>query len=82
MQLEATLGGPEKASMVMLAFGAGTLPAVMGAGMFTGLLASMAKAKQLRQIAGLLIIIMALATAFWPMQHTHDPANHLHDSAL
>ena len=73
LAVAATVGEPVKASMVMLAFGVGTLPAVMGAGLFTGLLASMARAKHLRQIAGLLIVAMALATAFWPMDHhAHD----------
>jgi uncharacterized protein len=73
LAVAATVGEPVKASMVMLAFGAGTLPAVMGAGLFTGLLASMARAKNLRQIAGVSIIAMALATAFWPLdQHAHD----------
>jgi uncharacterized protein len=73
LAVAATVGEPVKASMVMLAFGAGTLPAVMGAGLFTGLLASMARAKHLRQIAGISIIAMALATAFWPLdQPAHD----------
>ena len=73
LAVAATVGEPVKASMVMLAFGAGTLPAVMGAGLFTGLLASMARVKHLRQIAGISIIAMALATAFWPMDHyVHD----------
>ena len=81
LAVAATVGEPVKASLVMLAFGAGTLPAVMGAGMFTGLLASMARAKHLRQIAGIAIIVMALVTAFWPMNHGngHDHSvNHIH----
>lgn len=76
LAVAATVGEPVKASLVMLAFGVGTLPAVMGAGMFTGLLASFARVKQLRQIAGVLIIAMALATAFWPMDHSGDHADH------
>ncbi len=71
LAVAATVGDPIKASIVMLAFGAGTLPAVMGAGLFTGLLAAMARAKHLRQIAGLSIIAMALATTFWPMNMEH-----------
>ena len=80
LAVAATVGEPVKASLVMLAFGAGTLPAVMGAGMFTGLLASMARAKHLRQIAGVLIIVMALATAFWPMDHSGGHSNHTQHS--
>jgi len=68
----ATTGDPAKASLVMLAFGAGTLPAVMGAGLFTGLLASLAKAKHMRQVAGVTIIVMALLTLFLPHQHTTE----------
>ena len=81
LAVAATAGDPVKASLVMLAFGAGTLPAVMGAGLFTGLLASMARAKHLRKIAGISIIVMALVTAFWPMEHSggHDHSvNHVH----
>lgn len=75
LAVAATAGDPVKASLVMLAFGAGTLPAVMGAGLFTGMLAAMAKIKHLRQIAGLLIIAMALVTTFWPMNMDHDVQN-------
>ena len=81
LAVAATVGEPIKASMVMLAFGAGTLPAVMGAGLFTGFLASMARIKYLRQFAGVSIIAMALMTAFWPMDHSggHDHSvNHIH----
>ncbi len=70
LAMAATVGEPVKASLVMLAFGAGTLPAVMGAGLFAGFLSAIARAKHLRQIAGVLIIAMALTTAFWPMDHT------------
>lgn len=81
LAVAATVGEPVKASMVMLAFGAGTLPAVMGAGLFTGLLASMARAKHLRQVAGISIIVMALATLFWPIDHSDhfdDHTSHEH----
>ena len=66
LAVAATVGDPVQASLVMLSFGLGTLPAVMSAGMFTGLLASLAKAKHTRQIAGMSIIVMALLTLFLP----------------
>ncbi|MDF1589056.1 MAG: sulfite exporter TauE/SafE family protein [Gammaproteobacteria bacterium] len=69
LAVASTAGDPIKASLVMLAFGAGTLPAVMGAGLFAGMLASLARNAELRKVAGILIIIMALATALWPMNH-------------
>jgi len=84
LAVASTAGDPVKASLVMLAFGAGTLPAVMGAGLFTGMLASLARNAQLRKVAGILIIIMALATALWPMDyHTQhgdsvQPNDHAH----
>jgi sulfite exporter TauE/SafE len=88
LAVAATAGEPVKASLVMLAFGAGTLPAVMGAGLFTGFLSAMASIKHLRKIAGVLIIAMALATAFWPMDHSKmnhgsdassEHSEHMHD---
>lgn len=85
LAVAATAGDPVKGGLVMLAFGAGTLPAVMGAGLFTGMLASLARSRQLRQVAGILIILMALATLFWPLEaaHQHDSSAtaHVHHSA-
>jgi hypothetical protein len=69
LAVAATAGDPIKASLVMLAFGAGTLPAVMGAGLFTGMLAALARNAQLKKLAGILIIAMAIATLLWPMEH-------------
>ncbi len=72
LAVAATVGDPIQASMVMLSFGLGTLPAVMGAGLFTGLLASLARAKHMKRIAGVSIIIMALMTLLLPHQHTPE----------
>jgi sulfite exporter TauE/SafE len=77
LAVAATSGDPVNGALIMLAFGAGTLPAVMGAGLFSGFLASLAQVKNLRKIAGVSIIAMALATVFWPMDH-HD---HDHEKA-
>jgi len=85
LAVAATVGDPVKASLVMLSFGLGTLPAVMGAGMFTGLLASLARAKHMRKIAGVSIIVMALMTLLLPHQHMteqHDiEFHHINDEA-
>lgn len=72
LAVAATAGDPVKGGLVMLAFGAGTLPAVMGAGLFTGMLAALARSKQLRRFAGVLIILMAIATLFWPLEAAHQ----------
>lgn len=80
LAVAATAGDPIRGGLVMLAFGAGTLPAVMGAGLFTGMLASLARSKKLRQVAGVLIILMAVATFFWPLapQHQHHQSHNMH----
>lgn len=75
LAVAATTGDPLYAASVMLAFGLGTLPAVMGAGMFAGMLASLARNQLFRKLAGLLIIVMALLLLLWPHggheQHDH-----------
>lgn len=85
LAVAATAGDPVKGGLVMLAFGAGTLPAVMGAGLFTGMLSSLARSKKLRQVAGVLIILMAIATLLWPLEGVHghhsDSAAHQHHSS-
>lgn len=84
LAVATTAADPVKGGLVMLAFGAGTLPAVMGAGLFTGMLASLAHSRQLRHIAGILIILMALATLLWPLESEHHhsaPASHSHTPA-
>lgn len=78
LAVAVTTGDPIHGSLTMLAFGAGTLPAVMGAGLFAGFLSAIARATYLRQIAGILIIIMALATAFWPMDHSNMDHGNAH----
>ncbi len=76
LAVAATTGAPVQSAGVMLAFGAGTLPAVMGAGLFTGLLSALARKVYLRQVAGIAIIMMALATALWPMSHMEHSSHH------
>ncbi|AFI82971.1 sulfite exporter TauE/SafE family protein [Methylophaga nitratireducenticrescens] len=72
LAVAATTGDIFYAASVMLAFGLGTLPAVMGAGMFAGLLASLARNQLFRKIAGGLIIFMALMVLLWPQaDHQH-----------
>jgi len=73
LAVAATVGEPVQAALVMFSFGLGTLPAVMGAGLFTGMLASLARAKHMRQIAGVSIIVMALLTLLIPHHHEHEP---------
>ncbi len=72
LAVAATIGDPLRAGLTMLAFGSGTLPAVMSAGVFASLLSSMVQKKQWRMVAGLLIIMMALLNVFLPMEPVHQ----------
>jgi sulfite exporter TauE/SafE len=72
LAMAATTGSAINGGLTMLAFGAGTLPAVMGAGMLTGLLASAARKPHVRQAAGLLIILMAIASLGVPALMSYD----------
>lgn len=74
LALAATTGNIMHSSMTMLAFGLGTLPAVVGVGIMTSLLARLSKAQLFKQIVGVLFIIFALLAAFpWinPMRVEH-----------
>jgi sulfite exporter TauE/SafE len=74
LALAATTGNVMHSSMTMLAFGLGTLPAVVGVGIMTTLLAKLSKAQLFKQIVGILFIIFALLAAFpWlnPMRVEH-----------
>jgi uncharacterized protein len=72
--MTATTGDILKGAMTMLAFGLGTLPAVMGVGIMTASLQKLARQAHYRQIVGILMILLALAAAFpwlYPMRIQH-----------
>lgn len=61
-------------ALFMLAFGAGTLPTVMLAGILTGWFASLIRSPYIRPIIGLIIIIVALITGYLALLHSsHQP---------
>lgn len=78
--MAATTGDARTGALTMLAFGLGTLPAVMGAGLFVGFLSSLARKIWFRRIAGLLIIAMAMAVLAAPSLLLHDHTQHQHYS--
>lgn len=80
--MAATSGDALTGGMTMLAFGLGTLPAVMGAGLFVGFLSSLARNIWFRRAAGVLIILMALAVLVAPALLLHDHAQHQHSSEM
>jgi len=74
LALAATTGDISKSALTMLAFGLGTLPAVMGVGIMTQVLARLSKMKRFKQVIGLLMIILSLFAglpSLNPMAYTH-----------
>lgn len=70
----ATTGDIIKSSLAMLAFGIGTLPAVVTVGIMTGLFTRLSRMQRTKQLVGLLFIALALFAAFpWlnPMRAQH-----------
>lgn len=60
----ATSGNIAKSTLSMLAFGLGTLPAVIGTGIMTGILTRLSRMQRFKQIVGILLIVLALLAAF------------------
>lgn len=56
----ATTGSGTRSALTMLAFGLGTLPAVMSMGVFTAWMAHLASLNGLRRLAGLVIMMVAV----------------------
>lgn len=75
LAIATTSNQPINASIVMLAFGAGTLPGVMSIGFFTEFLTSMAKMKTLRQLAGISIIVISISNLLLPIYHSDTSYN-------
>ncbi len=79
LALAATAGDITKSALTMLAFGLGTLPAVIGVGITTQLLTRLSKMQRFKQSIGLFMIVLALLAAFpWlnPMAITAHAATH------
>jgi hypothetical protein len=66
-----TTGEATQGALTLLAFGLGTLPTLITAGLFTSRLAVLARNPVARNLTGGLIIAMAIASLFIPMQHHH-----------
>ncbi len=70
--ISVTAGSASHGALMMLAFGLGTLPVMVLAGMLTGWIRRLGSQQRLRQIVGLIIVIMALASLFFtPLDHSH-----------
>ncbi|MFI3186323.1 MAG: sulfite exporter TauE/SafE family protein [Methylococcaceae bacterium] len=79
LALAATAGDISRSALTMLFFGLGTLPAVMGVGIMTGLLTRFSRMPHFKQLIGLFMIALALLAALpWlnPMAITSHSALH------
>ena len=71
-----TAGSAKDGALLMLAFGVGTLPAVMIAGILTGWFTRLIRTSYIRPVVGLSIIIVALITGYMALLHSgHQPLN-------
>ena len=69
----------QQSALLMLAFGVGTLPAMLSMGLLNQQLLSRLRGKNFRVVAGVLIIAMGLATILIPVSHQrggHDHGQH------
>ncbi len=80
--MAATSGDAVTGGLTMLAFGVGTLPAVMGAGLFVGFLGRVARNIWFRRAAGILIILMAVAVLLAPTMLAHEHTGHQHNNEM
>ncbi len=72
----ATAGSAKDGALLMLAFGMGTLPAVMITGILTGWFTRLIRLPYIRPVIGLIIIIVALVTGYLALLHSgHQPLN-------
>ncbi len=62
--LATTAGNEVRGALTMLAFGVGTLPAVVSVGLMTSLLVRLSSMKKFRQLSGVTLILLALLAAF------------------
>jgi sulfite exporter TauE/SafE len=63
LALAATTGDVKISALTMLFFGLGTLPAVMGVGIMTGVLTRLSRMHRFKQAIGLFMIALALLAA-------------------
>jgi sulfite exporter TauE/SafE len=64
LTLAATAGDVVRSTFTMLAFGLGTMPAVMGVGIMTSWMVRLSSMKKFRQVTGVTLIALALLAAF------------------
>lgn len=79
LTLAASSGAIGRSAITMLVFGLGTLPAVIGIGIMTGIFTSLSRMQRFKQAIGLFMIVLALFAALpWlnPLMITTHTATH------
>ncbi len=74
LAIAATSGDSLRSALTMLAFGIGTLPAVMSVGIMANILSKLSRMQRFKQTVGVLLIIVALFAAFpelYPLRLQH-----------
>ena len=74
-----TSGSPAQGALTMAAFGLGTLPSLLAAGLAVSSLKRFTQMKTVRQVVGVLVIAMAIGSLLMPMgghKHDHAGSNH------
>lgn len=75
-------GGPWQAAGIMLAFGVGTLPAVLASGVFAERLKSFMRVRATRAVMGLLIIVFGVWTLWASLPHAGHGEHGAHGHPL
>lgn len=74
-----TSGSAAQGALTMAAFGLGTLPSLLAAGLAVSSLKRFTQMKTVRQVVGVLVIAMAIGSLLMPMgghKHDHAGSNH------
>ena len=79
LALAMASASPVKGALTMIAFGIGTLPALLSFGIFANLLNNWARRPLVLQISGLLIVVFGVYTCVIAIQgRNHTPHSHAH----
>jgi hypothetical protein len=72
----ATSGSATQGGLFMFAFGAGTLPSMITAGIVASWIVRLSRLRYLRQFAGLTLIALAIISVIVPQRHGLGTGNH------
>lgn len=76
LMMTVTAGSAVQGALMMSAFGIGTLPSMLSAGVMLGWVRKLGQSKNARQIIGLILILTAIASLFIGMSGGHEHHHH------